>query len=203
MNKIFLLLVLVLGSLSAFAEPKEDNVIKGDLNKDGFEDKVVVSYPRDPEKISVREDGYEYDFNRPILRIYFGDANGKYKLFKQYKELLPYSDNEFLFVEDLTVEVSPKGILSISYGTFASAGSYGVPHLKYVYRFQNGDFFLIGSDQEEFSRSSGKKVVVSENYLSWKKQTITSNEFDENVKPAEKWERIPKKPLSRLGDSEL
>lgn len=203
MKKLLFLFSFVGITLSVMAQPKEDDVHYGDLNKDGFKDKVVVSFPRDPEKISVRDDGYEYDFNRPVLSIYFGDANGKYKLWKTYKELLPYQQDEFLFIENLAVDVSPKGILTISYSTFASAGSYGAPSFNYVYRFQDNDFYLIGKDETEFSRSSGNSVTVSTNYLTCKKQTVTDNMFDESAKPKEKWERIPKQPLERLGDVEL
>lgn len=202
MSKILTVLLSLL-SFSAMAEQKADEVITGDLNKDGITDKIVITHPRDPEKISVRDDGFEYDFNQPIMSIYFGEADGGFKLFKRYEKLLPYQSDEFLFIENLNIEITPKGILSIAYSTFASAGSYGVPSLKYLFRYQNGDFYLIGKDESEFSRSSGNNISTSINYLTGKKQIVTDNMFDESVKPKERWETIPKGKLQRLGDEEL
>ena len=44
----------------------------GDLNKDGIADLVIIATPNFRENIQVREgDGYEYDYNQPILAIYW------------------------------------------------------------------------------------------------------------------------------------
>jgi len=45
-------------------------------------------------------------------------------------------------------------------------------------------------------------TTVSENYLTWKRQTIEDNAFEE-VKKKEKWEKMEKEPLKKLGDEGL
>lgn len=66
--------------------------------------------------------------------------------------------------------------------------------------FQNGDFFLIGKDQNSYSRYSGEGTNVSCNYLTCKQKTVTSNVFNRKVKRKEVWTKLPKSPLLRLGD---
>ena len=86
---------------------------------------------------------------------------------------------------------------------WCSAGSYGTSTDTYIYRYQKGDFHLIGKDTEEMMRNTGESTVVSENYLTWKRQVTTSNAFDDKAPTTEKWSRLPKKALEKLGAREL
>ena len=71
----------------------------GDLNLDGLKDVVVVATPRHPEKMQTRDDGYEYNFNSPVMGIYFGTKDGKLSLFKEYENTIPGTEDEFCFTE--------------------------------------------------------------------------------------------------------
>ena len=103
----------------------------------------------------------------------------------------------------MSLEVTDRGVIRISIQLFCSAGSYGTSNDTYAYRYQNGDFFLIGMDREEMLRTTGTSTLVSENYLTWKRQTKVSNAFDESVPTTEKWTKITRKPLEKLGAREL
>ena len=175
---------------------------QGDLNGDGLTDLVVLATPDFKENMKTREDGYVYNFNQPILAIYFGSPSDTYKLWRQYKETIPGQDNEYTFY-DYVIKITPRGTLTIGLSVFSSAGSYDTGSTTYTFRYQNGDFFLIGMDEEEFSRNSGERTERSYNYLTGRKQVVVSNEFDERVKPKETWTRFAKQPLERLGSSEL
>lgn len=180
----------------------ESDCIKaeGDFNKDGINDLAVIALPKDPTHMRTREeDGYVYNFNKRVLAIYFGQSDGKLKRFKEYNNTIPSDDedNENC-MHEIEISVNAKGVIRISIGVFCSAGGTEVPNTEYVYRYQNGDFFLIGKDYGSFSRYSGEAEKVSENYLTHKKQTITYNMFEEGEEK-EKWTTIPSKPLEKLG----
>lgn len=171
---------------------------QGFLNKDGILDLVVVATPDFKENLKTRDDGYVYNFNQPILAIYFGAGQGQLQLWKQYDNVIPADESENCS-HDITLEITKRGTLRIAISLFCSAGSYGASVDTYTYRYQQGDFYLIGMDNEEMQRNTGESTIVSENYLTWKRQVKTSNVFDDNVPSTEKWTRLPKKPLKRLG----
>lgn len=176
--------------------------VQGDMNKDGIPDLVVVATPDDVENIITRSDGYVYNFNQPILAIYFGTAQGQFHQWKAYDNVIPADESEDCH-HDVSLEVTDRGVVRISIQLFCSAGSYGTSNDTYAYRYQNGDFFLIGMDSEEMLRTTGTSTLVSENYLTWKRQTKVSNAFDESVPTTEKWTRIARRPLEKLGAREL
>ena len=171
---------------------------KGDLNKDGILDLVLAATPRNLEHMMTRDDGYEYNFNKPVLAIYFGKDDGTFSLFKEYPYTIPGAVDEYTFVE-LASEITEKGVLKLGLGYFNSAGSSETDNNTYLFRFQDGDFYLIGFDSEAFSRYSGEAEKVSRNYLTKRQSTTTYNMFDDKVKPTETWTDLPDKPLERLG----
>ncbi len=170
----------------------------GDLNKDGLKDVVVVVTPRHPEKMQTCDDGYEYNYNSPVMGIYFGTKDGKLSLFKEYENTIPGIEDDFYFIE-LGTDISDKGVLSFNIEYFYTAGSTNTSFNKFLYRYQDGDFYLIGADTGALSRLSGESEEVSINYLTHKKQTIISDVSDESVEPKETWETIPEAPLEKLG----
>ncbi len=174
----------------------------GDLNKDGIADMVLIALPNNPEKIKTRDDGYQYNFNKPILAIYLGDEKGQLHKWKEYKELLPAMENEYETIER-EVKITPRNTLIINLSFFYSAGGYSNVSNSYTFRMQQGDFYLIGEDVCELSRLTGDMRTESFNYLTHKKQTLEENAFDEKVKAKETWQNIAKEPLKRLGETEL
>ena len=172
--------------------------VTGDLNKDGVSDLVVMATPNFPEFIEKREDGYEYNYNQPVLAIFFGGKDGNFQCFKQYENVIPRRTDPYNMI-DCDVQVTPKGVLQIGVEYFSSMGSWGTSNSSYKFRYQDGDFFLIGQDSQSYMRNTGEAENVSFNYLTGKKQLVTFNMFDEKVKKKEKWSRLPKKPLRKLG----
>lgn len=171
----------------------------GDLNKDGVGDLVIVATPDFKENTKTRDDGYVYNFNQPILAIYFGTPQGGYRLWRQYDKVIPANQDEYTSVST-ELEVNNRGALRISIKFFSSMGSYGSNSSQYTYRYQNGDFYLIGMDQKELRRNTGEMTIVSENYLTWKRQVISDNAFAGKASPPEEcWSKLKKKPLEKLG----
>lgn len=178
----------------------EHEEAQGDLNKDGINDLVILAKPNFKENMKTRDDGYVYNFNKYILAIYFGQPKGDFLLWKQYKELFPAND-EWSSV-DVELNINERGALNIETSLFSSGGSYGTGRTRYTYRYQNGDFYQIGMESTYMMRNTGEMTTVSENYLTWKRQTIKDNAFEEGRKK-ETWSKMPKKPLEKLGDHEL
>ena len=174
---------------------------QGDLNKDGIMDLVVMATPDYKENLKIRDDGYIYNFNQPVLAIYFGNAQGQFQQWKQYDNVIPADDSEYC-QHDITLTITDRNTLRIATQVWCSAGSYGTSTDTYTFRYQNGDFYLIGMDHEERQRNTGECITTSENYLTWKRQVLTSN-FTNTKPPKEKWSKLPKKSLEHLGDREL
>ena len=181
--------------------PKDCDTIcylQGYLNDDDFLDLVLVATPRNPENMMTRSDGYEYNFNEPVLAIYFGKDDETYTLFKEYPNTIPGAVDEFTFV---TVDsyITEEGVLRFGVEFFSSAGGSETDQNDYFFYFQDDDFYLIGTEKDGFSRYSGEGKKVSCNYLTKKQLTTTRNVFDETVKPTETWTDLPDEPLERLG----
>ena len=170
----------------------------GDLNKDGIADLVVIATPDNKEHMHTRDDGYVYNFNPPILAIYWGQSDGTFSLYQQYTDIIPHSTDEYIFVE-VEPSITDRGVIKFSTSSFASAGSWSNGSSTLLFRYQNGDFYLIGYDTHSMARNTGVAETHSYNYLTHKKQVETSNAFDDSVPKREKWSRIPNKPLKKLG----
>ena len=161
----------------------------GDLNKDGIADLVVVATPDFKENTKTRDDGFVYNFNQPLLAVYFGTAGGKMQLWRQYDQVIPARPDEYVSI-DTNLTITEKGVLRISLETFASMGGWG----------QDGDFYLIGKENQSMSRNTGEMETTSENYLTWRRQVVKENVFeDSNVPKTEKWTKLPRKSLEKLG----
>lgn len=167
----------------------------GDMNGDGLPDLVIIATPCNKEKMKTRDDGYVYNFNQPVLAIYWGDKNGNYKLFKQYDNVIPAREDEFLAITP-SLDITKSGSLQIDLEFFATAGSYTQPTTTHVFRYQNGDFMLIGKDVVELERTTGKTVTTSENYLTRKRTVVTDRP---KRKAITKRSRLPKRALKPLG----
>lgn len=170
----------------------------GDLNKDGVNDLVVVATPDFKEKLKTRDDGYVYNFNQPLLAVYFGSVDGLLQLWRVYDEVIPARVDEYVSV-NASLTITEKGVLCISLEQFASMGSWTSETNDYSYRYQNDDFYLIGREIHSLTRNTGDVEITSENYLTWKRQVVKENVMEDNKPRTEQWTRISKVPLKRLG----
>ena len=181
MKRIVTIVMMVLGV--ACGMQAQDRA-EGDLNKDGINDVAEI----------VKPEG-----GRPVLNIYFGTADGQQKLWKSYKEVIPVPEIETQMI-DVSMTITEKGVLRFEVSSFMSMGGYGNNNSNFSYRYQNGDFFLIGKETQNMSRNTGNLEIVSENYLTWKRQVVKDNVFAEgDVPKQEKWTRLKKRPLEKLG----
>ena len=173
----------------------------GDLNKDGIEDFVLIVRPNDPAHIKTRDDGFEYNFNPLFLAVYFGSTSGVYKRFKVWYDTISGREDE---EREITNEVSitPKGAIDISVSSWSSMGTAATGGSTYRYRFQSGDFYLIGEESSWLNRMTGEGESTSINYLTGQKEITTGNMMEEKDLKTKKV-KIKKEPLRLLGSFQM
>ena len=173
----------------------------GDLNKDGIEDFVLIVRPNDPAHIKTRDDGFEYNFNPLFLAVYFGSPSGVYKRFKVWHDTVSGREDEYT---DITNELSitPKGAIDISVSSWSSMGTAATGGSTYRYRFQSGDFYLIGEESSWLNRMTGEGESTSINYLTGQKEVTTGNMMEEKDLKTKKV-KIKKEPLRLLGSFQM
>ena len=173
----------------------------GDLNKDGIEDFVLLVRSNDPAYIKTRDDGFEYNFNPLFLAVYFGSPSGVYKRFKVWHDTVSGREDEYT---DITNELSitPKGAIDISVSSRSSMGTAATGGSTYRYRFQSGDFYLIGEESSWLNRMTGEGESTSINYLTGQKEITTGNMIEEKDLKTKKV-KIKKEPLRLLGSFQM
>ena len=173
----------------------------GDLNKDGIEDFILIVRPNDPAHIKTRDDGFEYNFNPLFLAVYFGSPSGVYKRFKVWHDTVSGREDEYT---DTTNELSitPKGAIDISVSSWSSMGTAATGGSTYRYRFQSGDFYLIGEESSWLNRMTGEGESTSINYLTGQKEITTGNMMEEKDLKTKKV-KIKKEPLRLLGSFQM
>lgn len=172
--------------------------IKGDLNKDGLEDVILIIKGTDKNKIIQDEDRGALDRNRRGIIVllnkgnYYELASKNYNCFSSENE-----DGGVYFAPELNVGIE-KGNLYINYGH----GRYG--NWGYTFRYQNGDMELIGYDSYS-SNGPVPQYEVSINFLTKKKLTkdnLNKNDDGDNyeVKYKDTWETIKLNKLMKLSE---
>ena len=171
--------------------------IRGDLNKDGTEDCILIIKGTDKSKIVTNKYTGQFDRNRRGIIILF-NKNNQYELVLKNQDCFS-SENEdggVYFAPELSVEID-NGNLIAHYGH----GRYG--YWKYTFRPKNGDFELIGYDASS-NRGPIIQYQISINFLTKKKLTKDNlnkdddgeEENEENFKDT--WKKITIKNLIRL-----
>ena len=183
----------------------------GDLNKDGFEDLVIVIQGTDTSKTIINQGlGYDtLDTNPRTLLVYlYNKETSKFEKFKESKNIIP--SHSFPTMDDPFAGMKiKKGILEINYYFWYSAGSWYTTEKTYKFRFQNSDFFLIGIENGSMHRGTMESTGISVNFLTRKMQIIeySAPTYDDNdeeqVEKKETWLNFTLTNLYKLDEIEL
>lgn len=168
------------------------NEIKGDLNKDGIEDKVLII--KETDKTNIVKDEYhgEIDRNRRGLIILFKNQNNYELAAKNYTCFSSENEDGGIYIApELSVKIK-KGNLYFSY----EHGRYG--HWEYIFKFQNSDFELIGYNEFSIGPINNRKTSV--NFSTKEKRKIVYINNDEVVYDTK--EKISLKRVIKLSEVE-
>jgi hypothetical protein len=176
---------------------------KGDLNKDGADDLVILLRMNEAKNV-IKNDGLganPFDTNPRILAVVFsGGANKPYALALENHMLIARPEDPVL--EDPLSELGEiaieKGALKVALHLFSSAGSWATGLTTYRFRHGKRGFELIGFDRSTTGRSDGGVEEVSINYLTRKVKISTGTIEDDELKV--QWRKLKKKPLLPIED---
>jgi hypothetical protein len=160
----------------------------GDLNKDRTPDCVLVIKGRDA-KFHNKNDGLGtdiYDTNPRMLVIAFKNAaKNLYELARQSNSFIVIPESPTMS-EPFQEAAIKNGVLQLSFEQWSSAGSWSMAQMSYKFRFQNGDFVLIGADKTESMRNTGEMEIRSYNFLT-KKVRVENGNFSSDKKGKVRW----------------
>lgn len=168
---------------------------RGDLNRDGIADLVLLAFPNDPELMFFNDDGQWVDTNVPRLAVYWGSASGLYRLHRSYDYYGPLdAEAKHLIRAEITGRGTVRMMHVIDYPDNTQINVE-------IFRWQNGDFFRIGNSVEIYNAASDSSVVDSRNYSTLRHQHLEFKGHDaDSPDRAEVWDDIPAQALVRLGN---
>ena len=152
----------------------------GDLNKDGAKDAAIIIQPKDSISL-VNSLGNTVLTQPRILLILFKKPDNKsFGLIEQSNSFILKHDNPAM--DDPYQELSiNNGILEIKFHLFYNIGSWYVTNTVYKFRYQKGEFMLIGADKSSFHRATHDFEDYSYNFLT-KKRALTKGNDNKGTK---------------------
>lgn len=152
----------------------------GDLNKDGTKDAAIIIQHID--SISLINSLEDTVLTQPrILLIFFKKpADNSYELIEQSNSFILKNDNPTMDdpYQEMTIN---NRILEVKFHLFYNMGSWYVTNSVYKFRYQQGQFVLIGADNSSFHRATHDFEDYSYNFLT-KKRALTKGNDNKGTK---------------------
>jgi hypothetical protein len=174
-------------------------LVQGDLNADGVADLAFVREETDPKKITKRDDGYEFNGNPRTFVVLLADKEG-YRKVGEYPKFIPpaYTFEFDNYLDRFNQLKIVKGVITIEFDWFASAGTWWTSHDAFKFRLEAGKLRLIGREESSFARNEGDMTLTSTNHLTGKRKITTGiSAFDDQpYRPKISWEDLEsRKPV--------
>ena len=155
-------------SLEAFVPKmwKLEAKATGDLNGDKLPDAALVLHMQDPNNMvaSDWDPTRKYDSNPRMLLVLFAKPAGGFSLAAANHEIIPRLENQNQEDPFDAVEIHG-GTLRLKMHVFMSAGGWWMGNVGFTFRWQDGDFKLIGFDRDGVQRNTGVTDKLSINFL--------------------------------------
>jgi hypothetical protein len=138
---------------------------KGDLNKDQMDDLVLLLKKRDSVMVTD-ENGNDWKVLPRMLMIAFQGKNGRYALAETNGKIVMDYNFPATYSFPFNSLKIQNNVLEIAYSFDYVNGNF--QFYTYKFRFQKGQFVLIGSESEEIVRRNFHFEKVSYNFLTMK-----------------------------------
>lgn len=149
---------------------------KGDLNKDAIDDAVIILQHKDSVTL-INTEGDSIRTQPRILLILFKNAFSEvYELTEQSNSFILKHDNPSMDDPYKSLSIN-KRVLEITFNIFFNMGSWYVTNASYKFRYQQGQFVLIGADNSSFHRASHDYENYSYNFLTKKRFLTKGNDI--------------------------
>lgn len=152
----------------------------GDLNKDGTKDAAIIIQHRD--SISLVNSLGDTVLTQPriLLVLFRKPSENSFNLIEQSNSFILKHDDSAM--DDPYQELAiNNGTLEIRFYLFYNMGSWYVTNAAYKFRYQQGQFLLIGADNSSFHRATQDFEDYSYNFLT-KKRTLTKGNHNKGTK---------------------
>ena len=147
----------------------------GDLNKDAIKDAAIILQYKDSIILVNNEEDTVLTQPRILLILFKNAAGNNFELTEQSNSFILKHDNSAM--DDPYQELSiNKGVLEIRFHLFYNMGSWYVTNAVYKFRYQKGQFVLIGADNFFFHRATQDYEDYSYNFLTKKRILTKGNE---------------------------
>jgi hypothetical protein len=172
---------------------------KGDLNKDGNNDAVIILQRKDSVTMVVGLEDTVLTQPRILAILFKNPINKNFTLIEQNNSfILSHTDSNM----DDPYESSTinKGIIEIRFRLFYNMGSWYITNSTYKFRYTKDQFVLIGADISSFDRATHDFDNYSYNFLTKKRTLTKGNDNTQYIKVSQKAQRIaPLKALKNMG----
>jgi hypothetical protein len=192
-------------SAAGFAPPgwTVEHAVRGDLDRDGKPDLVVVLKGVDPRCIVRTENAAgTMDTNPRLLLVAFARKPG-FALAGANAKVIPRIDDPYMddpFNADALV--IRNGALRLGLTFWRSMGGWTTYTSTLSFRWDGRRFALIGYDRETLKRNSGETETISVNFVTGRAKRTTGS-MEDDVADSTRWKRLPaqKAPdLASIGD---
>lgn len=163
--------------------------VSGDLNGDELHD-AVLYLKGVSSRFIAKLDFRTHDVNPRILLILFQETGGRgYRLAERNDRFIATPDSPSHSEPFQSMSIKNR-VLHMDFELWQSMGSWGVTNATYKFRNQNGKFFLIGADREDYMRNAVEVYKESFNFLTRKVKNTEG--IRDDIDEADKYQRKAK-----------
>lgn len=182
---------------------KMERAIKGDLNRDGRPDLVVILHGADLDCIVPTDDAAgSIDTNPRVVAVAFA-AKAGYALQLANAAVIPRIDDPYMD-DPLNLDACgiSGGVLRLGLTFWRSMGGWTTYSSTLSFRWDGRQFPLIGFDRETLKRNSGATETLSVNFVTRQVKIVTGS-MEDDVDDTTRRHRIPAQTagsLETIGD---